>query len=101
MYFLFRKQFSENNYFTFRQNKAGLKSALWIAFIIIGLRTLGGALRDKTFNLETLLFQLSMPGIDEEIIFRGIMLGLMYSSLRNGRSAAWNPSIMISNVNSI
>lgn len=98
MYFLFRRQFSENNYFTFKQNKAGLKSALWIAIIIIGLRTLGGALRDKAFNLETLLFQLSMPGIDEEIIFRGILLGLMCSSLRNGRSAAWNPSIMINTI---
>ena len=95
MYFLFRKQFCENDFFTFKQNKSGTRAAMWVALVIIGLRTLGGALRDKVFNLETLLFQISMPGIDEEIIFRGILLGLMCSLLRNGRSIAWGPSIMI------
>ena len=98
MYFLFRKQFCVNNFFTLKQNKAGLKAAIWTAIAIIGLRVLGGALRSKEFNLETLLFQLSMPGIDEEIIFRGIILGLTCSSLRGGRSAAWNPSIMINTI---
>lgn len=95
MYFIFCKQFSENNFFTFKQDKTGLKSAIWAAIIIIGLRTLGGVLRSKEFDLDTLLFQISMPGLDEEIIFRGILLGLMCCSLRNGRSTAWNPSIII------
>ena len=98
MYFIFRKQFSENDFFTLKQNKEGLKAAIWTAIAIISLQTLGGALRSKDFNLETLLFQLSMPGIDEEIIFRGILLGLMCSSLRVGRSTAWNPSIMINTI---
>ena len=74
MYFIFRKQFSENNFFTLKQNKEGLKAAIWTAIAIISLQTLGGALRSKDFNIETLLFQLSMPGIDEEIMFRGILL---------------------------
>ena len=98
MYFIFRKQFSENNFFTLKQNKEGLKAAIWTAIAIISLQTPGGALRSKDFNIETLLFQLSMPGIDEEIMFRGILLGLMCSSLRGGRSTAWNPSIMINTI---
>lgn len=98
MYFVFRKQFSQNNFFTFKQNEAGVKPAMWTAFIIIAIRILGGALNSKVFDLETLLFQISMPGIDEEIVFRGILLGLMCSSLRGGRSTALNPAIVINTI---
>lgn len=98
MYFIFRKQFSENNFFTFKQNEAGVKPAMWTAFIIIAIRILGGALNSKVFDLETLLFQISMPGIDEEIVFRGILLGLMCSSLRCGRSIALSPAIVINTI---
>lgn len=98
MYYVFRKQFSENNFFTFKQNEVGLKPAMWLAVIIIAIQTLGGVLRSEVFNIETLFFQLSMPGIDEEIMFRGVLLGLMCSSLRNGYSMAWNPSIIINTI---
>lgn len=47
------------------------------------------------FNIETLAFQLTVPGIDEEIIFRGILLGLLMSTLKDKISFFGNPSILL------
>ena len=97
-YFIFRNQFSENNFFTFRQNKEGLKSAIWAAVLVIGIPTLLGTLNTKEFNLETLLFQITMPGFDEEIMFRGVLLGLMCSCLRNDGPTWKNPANLIASI---
>lgn len=97
-YFIFRRQFSENDFFTLKQNKEGLKSALKVVVAIISISVLGGIVNDKDFNLETLLFQVSMPGIDEEIMYRGVLLGLMCSVLRTGGKAWSNPAIVINGV---
>ena len=95
MYFIFRRQFSENDFFTLKQNKEGLKLALKVVVAIIAISILGGIANDKDFNIETLLFQISMPGIDEEIMYRGVLLGLMCSALRVGGAAWRTPAIMI------
>lgn len=98
MYFIFRRQFNENNFFTLKQNKAGLKSALKVAVAILAIAILGGVVNEKAFYLETLLFQISMPGIDEEIMYRGVLLGLMCSALRTGGAAWRSPAIIINAV---
>lgn len=95
LYFLFRRQFADNNFFTIKQNKEGLRSALKVALAIMCISLLGGIVNDNEFNLETLLFQISMPGIDEEIMYRGVLLGLMCSALRTGNAAWRNPAIII------
>ena len=52
-----------------------------------------------TMNKETLLFQLTMPGLDEEIMFRAILLGLLLTCLKEnimiGVFNLGNPSILI------
>ena len=98
MYFLFRRQLSNNNFFTLKQDKAGLKSALKVAVAILAIAILGGVVNEKAFYLETLLFQISMPGIDEEIMYRGVLLGLMCSALRTGGAAWRSPAIIINAV---
>lgn len=98
IYFIFRRQFNENNFFTLKQNKEGLKSALKFVVAILAIAILGGVVNEKEFNLETLLFQISMPGIDEEIMYRGVLLGLMCSALRAGGAAWRNPAIIINAV---
>lgn len=95
MYSLFRREFADNNFFTLRQDTKGLKSALKVAIAIMCVSVLGGIVNDKEFNLETLLFQISMPGLDEEMMYRGVMLGLMCSALRTGNAAWRNPAIVI------
>ena len=97
-YFIFRRQFSDNNFFTLKQNKEGLKSALKVVVAIISISVLGGVVKDRDFNLETLLFQISLPGIDEEIMYRGVLLGLMCSALRSGGAAWRNPAIIINGI---
>lgn len=97
-YFIFRRQFADNNFFTLKQNKQGLKSALRVVAVIISISILGGVVKDRDFNLETLIFQISMPGIDEEIMYRGVLLGLMCSVLRTGGKAWSNPAIVINGV---
>lgn len=97
-YFIFRDQFSENKFFTFKQNREGLKPAIWASVLVIGIPTLLGALNTKEFNLETLLFQITMPGLDEEIMFRGVLLGLMCSCLRNDGPTWRNPANLITSV---
>lgn len=98
IYFIFRRQFNENNFFTLKQNKEGLKSALKFVVAILAIAILGGVVNEKEFNLETLLFQISMPGIDEEIMYRGVLLGLMCSALRTGGAAWRSPAIIINAV---
>ena len=98
IYFIFRQQFNDNDFFTLKQNKEGLKAALKVACALISIFSLSGILGVKEFNLETLLFQITMPGIDEEIMFRGILLGLMCSVLRNTNKAYSNPAIIINGI---
>ncbi|MBQ5716130.1 MAG: CPBP family intramembrane metalloprotease, partial [Alistipes sp.] len=98
IYFIFRRQLSNNNFFTLKQDKVGLKSALKVAIAILSIAILGGVVNDREFNIETLLFQISMPGIDEEIMCRGVMLGLMCSALREGGKPSRSPAIIINGI---
>ena len=97
-YFVFRRQFADNNFFTLKQNKEGLKSALKVVIAILSIAILGGIVNDNDFNPETLLFQISMPGLDEEIMYRGVLLGLMCSALRECGAAWRSPAVIINGV---
>ena len=97
-YFVFRRQFADNNFFTLKQNKEGLKSALKVVIAILSIAILGGIVNDNDFNPETLLFQISMPGLDEEIMYRGVLLGLMCSALRECGEAWRSPAVIINGV---
>jgi membrane protease YdiL (CAAX protease family) len=95
-YFLFRKYFSDNDFFTFRQNQEGFRKALAVAiFIVVLATTIAFLTGSSKFNLETLAFQLTMPGIDEEIMFRGILLGLLASSLKPKFAFLGNPAVLL------
>jgi hypothetical protein len=58
-----------------------LRKSSWLPFIVLVLLTfvvfLALYTKDVPTKVETLLFQLTMPGIDEEIVFRGILLLLL------------------------
>jgi hypothetical protein len=59
----------------------GLRKGSWLPFIVLVLLSfvvfLSIYTKDVPTKVETLLFQLTMPGIDEEIVFRGILLVLL------------------------
>jgi membrane protease YdiL (CAAX protease family) len=95
-YFSFRKYFAENDFVTLRQNEEGFKKALVAAIVSIGLVTLIAYLTGSSeFNKETLAFQLTMPALDEELMFRGILLGILMTTLRDKIPFLGNPSIFL------
>ena len=61
--------------FTLRQQAGSIRPAI---LVLVGVVLLSLALKlamaSQPFDLETLLFQATMPGLDEEPMFRGILL---------------------------
>lgn len=95
-YLLFKKYFPENDFFTIKQNKKDLKPALIGAIAIVLTSMIPWSILDKSaFNIETLAFQISLPGIDEEIMFRGVFLGLLATSLKDKVYFFGNPSVLL------
>ncbi|OFX18972.1 MAG: hypothetical protein A2041_11080 [Bacteroidetes bacterium GWA2_31_9b] len=81
---VYRKFKLADYYLTFKQERVFLKKG----YIIIGILLLIGSIMSFIFSTkmewdwETILFQLTLPGIDEEIAYRGIMLGLLTKVLK-------------------
>lgn len=95
-YFLFRKYFRENDFFTLRQKKEHIKITTIVAIAVVVLMTTIYYFIDSSeFDAETLAFQLTMPAIDEEIMFRGILLGLLMTALPAKLSFIGNPAVLI------
>jgi len=95
-YFVFGKFFRENDFFTFRQNKENFKKTLIVAIASVLLVTLIAYFTGSSeFSAETLAFQLTMPGIDEEIMFRGILLGLLATALKEKINFLGNPAVLL------
>lgn len=76
---LYRKFELKDYFLTFKQDGIFLKKGILIIVIYITFEVVVMALLNynNKWSLDTILFQLTMPGIDEEIAFRGIMLGLL------------------------
>ena len=74
-----RKKFLIDFAFTLKQRKGSLKPTLITVgiLLIIGLIVLWLYSSKGNPTLETHLFQLTMPGIAEELAFRGLFLGLL------------------------
>jgi membrane protease YdiL (CAAX protease family) len=83
-YYLFRRFFIENDFFSIKQERKNIKITLIVSMIAVFITSIYSFLfADKLeFDIETLLFQLTMPGIDEEILFRCILLGILISCLK-------------------
>jgi len=70
--------------FTIRQNNKSIRFSLIFVLIFIILASTFGLLSGKTaFDSETLLFMAIMPGLNEEFIYRGLLLGLLNKIFKN------------------
>lgn len=84
--------------FTFKINKS-----VWVPFIIltvvsVAFRFYESSLSEINTTKEYLLYQLTMPGLSEEPVFRGVMLGLLnvvFVARKNifGASMGWGSLI--------
>lgn len=103
-YLFLKKYIKGENYFTFKQKKgsAGLTiilifAPLLVLFLINILFSNG-----EVFDIETLIFQMTMPGIDEEIAYRGILFGLfavsLKSNLKIGKLSLGNSGLLITSI---
>lgn len=103
-YILFRKLFAEHNFITFKQRNTSIKISLFIT-IIIFVAAVGAAMlsiNSSATRSAYFLFQFTMPGLDEEIAYRGIMLGLLSNALRSKlyfrTINLGNPALLITSV---
>lgn len=95
-YFIFKNYFTENDFFTFKQNAENKKKTWIVAVAVITLMSaLYYFIAQSKFDAETLAFQLTMPALDEEIMFRGVLLGLLLTALREKFLFFGNPAVLL------
>ena len=94
---LYRKFDLKDYFLTLKQHKDFLKHGLIAIFVIFVLKGLFNVLylSPTEWDMESLLFQATMPGLDEEIAFRGIMLGLLTKILKPARRPLFHPAIYV------
>ena len=82
-FFIFRKFFEYNNYFRIKQDKKQIGLILIISIITIVGYSIIFIIRGQSleFSIEELLFYSISVEIEEEINFRGLLLGLLMSCL--------------------
>lgn len=99
-YLLSRKILRYNDFFTWKQKTGSLRLVSLVAAVLL-IPTITGAflLPKKPFDAETLGFQLTMPGLDEETSYRGVMLGFLLTSLsgpiRVGKYSLNHPGVWV------
>lgn len=105
LFLIFYKKFPISGYgITVHQKTNSIRFSLIILSVFVFASILIGFFAsDKTnFNLDTLMFQLTMPGIDEELAYRGIMIGLLsqvlVSNWKIKKLNLGNPSILITSI---
>lgn len=98
-YIMLRDKLKPFNFLRFRQNPKDLLKTLIVVFIMTCISFFSYFDSAREFDCETLLFQLTMPGFDEEILFRAILLGLLLTCLNDkikiGKLTLGNPSVLI------
>lgn len=99
-YLLCRNALRPNDFFVWQQKPGSLRPVGLVAAVLLIPTVLGAFfLPEKPFDAETLGFQLTMPGLDEEASYRGIMLGLLTTSLsgpiRVGKYSLNHPGVWV------
>lgn len=76
---------------TWKQNPGSGKYVASLLLLLIGL---GYAMRlfqpPPTMTMETFFFQLFLPSLDEEFLFRGVLLYLFSKAFADGTQQEWN-----------
>ena len=97
--YFFKNGFNEYNFIKIKQKQNSLRKILPILIILILLGIIDGIQRHSSIlDEEKLIFQLLMPGIDEELAYRGVLLGLFSGVLVKKIkifALQINPSILI------
>jgi len=101
---VFRKELGDHNFITLRQRKTSLKPKLIITIIVFMVAVVLAiiSIQKSGERFEYYLFQFTMPGLDEELAYRGIMLGLLSNALKSKMSirniSLGNPALLITSI---
>lgn len=95
---VYRKFNLKDYYLTFKQDQAHFKKGVIILSVIYVITaildfTFGSA---RAWDADTILYQLTMPGIHEEMVYRGILLGLLVQILKP--NTLIHPAILITSM---
>ena len=99
--FAFKRNISENNFFTINQKAKSIKYTLSVTVIITLLSAIITFFSEEKYELDfdTLAFRLTMPGLDEEFAFRGLMIAVLLPSLKPtfsiGNIRFGNPAVVV------
>lgn len=102
-YSILKKYLKEENYFTVKQ-KAGFKKLTFILIFapLIVVVLMNIVFNSSNFSVEDLLFQLSLPGVEEEMVYRGVLLKLLSVNLNKqfkmGRLYPGNSTLFITSI---
>ena len=98
-FYLFKNGFKKYNYVNIKQEQNSFKKTIPVLIVLILLGVLDGIQRHSNLpDNEKLIYQLLMPGIDEELAYRGVLLGLFSTILIQKIkvfSIQINPSILV------
>lgn len=97
-YLFLRQKLKPFDFLRFRQNPKTLKKTFLLTLIPVFTALFSYFGASKQFDMETLLYELTMPGFDEEIMFRGILLGLLLTCFKDKiiikKRTFGNPSVL-------
>lgn len=96
---LFRNYFADYYFITLKQERSNIKVTLIAAAsLTLFSIVLSYFMGSSDWDNETLLFELTMPSTEEELMFRGVLLALLLSSLKPRMGFLGNPSVLITAV---
>jgi membrane protease YdiL (CAAX protease family) len=99
VYIVLRKKISPYDFIKIQQGQQYFQKTIIATVLITCTAFFSYFDSSMAMDRETLLFQLTMPGLDEEIMFRAILLGLLLSCLKKnikvGQINFGSPSILI------
>jgi membrane protease YdiL (CAAX protease family) len=82
--------------FTLSQRSNSIKKSFSaITLLFVSAVCLSFNQENISFNIETLLFQLTMPSLDEELAYRGILLFLLLKGLHINSNTLFNPATIL------
>jgi membrane protease YdiL (CAAX protease family) len=99
IYYFLRNKLKPFDFLQFKQDPKTLKKTFLLTMITTCFAFFPFFYSALPFDTETLIYQLTMPGFDEEIMFRAILLGLLLSCFKEvikiGKRTYGNPSILV------
>jgi membrane protease YdiL (CAAX protease family) len=98
VFIMFYKRFDSKNYYLkLNQHPSFIQKGILVVLLIQLFKCITNYYFGSSLNgsFETILFQSTVPGLDEEIAYRGIMLGLLSNVLSPFRMKIFHPAIIV------